>query len=231
MHCINLDLNYFDHPKTIRLTGLLGKGSEVLPIRLWCYCGKYHCESGKLSGYSAQEVEAAVFWWGKSGSMIEAMCKVGYLVKCDDGYEIKDWEEYQGHLKMFKDRSKKANNARWGRSPTRSPCDDVKESSNQLTNKLTNVDEEKPPRKLSKSQVAYEQFCDKYQLITGKEYIRKWGKDIKLLNGIMPAIKSAEQWDETLNRFFKDDFAEKSSYPFGLLISQINKYNPGEVNV
>ena len=67
MPYLNLDLNYFDHIKTKRLVGLLGRGSEVLPIRLWCACGKHRAESGKLDGYSAQEIESLVEWWGESG--------------------------------------------------------------------------------------------------------------------------------------------------------------------
>lgn len=114
MSYLNLDLDYFSHPKTMRLVGLLGKDSAVLPIRLWCYCGKHHSESGQLAGYSPQEVESVVGWWGKSGEMIEAMIKVGFIVKIDEGYLVNDWLDHQGHLAMFKKRAKEAARKRWG---------------------------------------------------------------------------------------------------------------------
>lgn len=113
MSALNLDLNYFDHPKTVRLVGLLGRNAEVLPIRLWCYCGKHHAESGRLTGYLPQEIEAAVQWWGKQGEMIRAMLKVGFLHEIDGGYEVHDWQEHSGHLAAFKERGRHAANERW----------------------------------------------------------------------------------------------------------------------
>lgn len=58
MASLNLDMDYFGHPKTKRLVGLLGRGAEVLPLRLWCHVGKYHAQDGRLAGYSPQEIEA-----------------------------------------------------------------------------------------------------------------------------------------------------------------------------
>lgn len=113
MPYLNLDLDYFTHPKTIRLIGLLGRGAAELPIRLWSYCGKYHCESGNLAGHSAQEIEALVGWWGGSGKMVEAMIAVGFLKKTDGGFKIHDWLDHAGHLSAFKKRAKTAAKAKW----------------------------------------------------------------------------------------------------------------------
>lgn len=113
MPYLNLDLDYFNHPKTVRLVGLLGKEAEVLPLRLWCYCGKYHCVDGKLSGYSPQEVESAVGWWGKPGEMVTAMVKVGFLEAEVDGFLVHEWVDHSGHLRVFKERAKAGAKARW----------------------------------------------------------------------------------------------------------------------
>jgi hypothetical protein len=111
---INLDCDYFDHPKTRRLIGLLGRGAAELPIRLWTYCGKFHAESGSLTGHSAQEIESIVGWWGKSGEMVEAMVKVGFLDRSDDGvFIIHDFKSTQGHISVLKERAKIAAEARW----------------------------------------------------------------------------------------------------------------------
>jgi len=113
---LNLDLDYFDHPKTKRLIGLLGRGAAELPIRIWCYCGKYHAESGNLTNYSPQEIESIAGWWGKSGEMIKAMEQVGFLENDGVSWRVKDWLQINGHLAMFKERAKKAALARWGMS-------------------------------------------------------------------------------------------------------------------
>jgi hypothetical protein len=111
---INLDVDYFDHVKTVRLIGLLGKGSAELPIRLWCYCGKHRAKDGDLTGLSAQEIEAFVGWWGKPGAMVRAMLQVGFLDETSDGYQLHDWNEREGHLRVFHERAKAAAAARWG---------------------------------------------------------------------------------------------------------------------
>ena len=119
MPYLNLDLDYFANIKTRRLVGLLGKGSEVLPLKLWCACGKYRPETGSLTGYSAQEIESLCEWWGKSGAMVEAMQRVGFLdlVSAENGappaYAIHDWAEHAGHLSAFKRRARAAAQKRW----------------------------------------------------------------------------------------------------------------------
>lgn len=113
MPYLNLDLDYHDHPKTKRLVGLLGRGAEALPIRLWCYCGKYHADDGKLTGYSAQEIESICTWWGRKGEMIDAFIKVGFLTRMEDGFQVHEWSDHQGHLGVFKERASTAAKARW----------------------------------------------------------------------------------------------------------------------
>jgi hypothetical protein len=113
MPSINLDLDYFTHPKTMRLIGMLGKGTEVLPIRLWCWCAKYHAESGKLASYSTLEIESILGWWGKEGLLVDAFLKLGFLEKVDDGFLVHDFLEHQGHVAALKERAKKGAKARW----------------------------------------------------------------------------------------------------------------------
>lgn len=114
MPYLNLDLDFFEHPKTRRLVGLLGKGSEVVPIKVWAYAGKYHAKDGKLTDYSAQEIESIVGWWGASGKMVEALVKCGFLHEVKGGWQVHDWLEHEGHIIAFKERAKTAAYARWG---------------------------------------------------------------------------------------------------------------------
>lgn len=110
---LNVDVGYFTNLKTMRLTGLLGKGSEVIPLRLWAHCAVHHPESGKLTGYSAQEVETCIGWWGDPGVAVQALLKVRFLDKTDDGYQVHDWLDYQGHLSAYKERGRNAALKRW----------------------------------------------------------------------------------------------------------------------
>ena len=134
MPYLNLDLDYFDHPKTRRLIGLLGKGSEVIPIRVWAYVGKYHARDGKLAGYSAQEIESIVGWWGKEGELVEALLKVGFLRNNGDGFYVHDWIDHEGHIVAYKEKAQMMANARWGRESLQELCN---APSNALSNAIT----------------------------------------------------------------------------------------------
>lgn len=115
MAYLNLDLQYFSHPKTVRLVGILGESAALLPLKIWCYVGQFHCDNGHLEGYSIQEIESIAGWKGESGMMIDAMLKDGIslLEKIDGGYKVHDWLEHAGHLKAFKKRAKTAAKKRW----------------------------------------------------------------------------------------------------------------------
>lgn len=110
---LNLDLNYLDHPKTMRLVSMLGADAELLPIRLWIFVAKYHAENGALSGYSEAEIEARIKWRGKAGQALEALVACRFLDRTEDGFAVHDWLNHQGHIDAFKKRSQKAAATRW----------------------------------------------------------------------------------------------------------------------
>ncbi len=111
---IHLDIEFFNHRKTVRLVGLLGRGSEVLPVRLWCYIAKHHADSGSLTGYSARSVEKVIAWWGKEGACVAALEETGFLDRIENGWKIHDWSEHARHLAAFRARGLKGAAARWG---------------------------------------------------------------------------------------------------------------------
>lgn len=113
MPSLNLDLNYFDHVKTIRLVARLGPGSDVLPIRLWAWVGSHQPETGRLALLEA-ELELICRWWGEKGVMVSAMIEIGFIKKYGDICEVNDWLEHSGHLAAFKKRAQKAARIRWG---------------------------------------------------------------------------------------------------------------------
>lgn len=113
MPSLNLDLNYFDHVKTIRLVARLGPGSDVLPIRLWAWVGSHQPETGYLALLEA-ELEHVCRWWGEKGAMVSAMMEIGFIKKRGAIYEVNDWLDHSGHLAAFKKRAQKAARKRWG---------------------------------------------------------------------------------------------------------------------
>jgi hypothetical protein len=113
MPALNLDLNYFEHPKTKRLIGLLGPGAEVYPLRLWVYCGKYHHKDGDLSSYTEGEIESVSGWTGHPGRMLQAMLTVGFLEQTPDGLIVHDWQDHAGHFAAYHERAKMAAKQRW----------------------------------------------------------------------------------------------------------------------
>lgn len=114
MPSLNLDLNFFDHPKVKRLRALAGPEAEVYLLRLWSYAGRYHAVDGILKNFSGPEIETIIDWRGEKLAMLQAMLKVGFLEKARNGYKIHDWQEHEGHLIIFRERARLASAQRWG---------------------------------------------------------------------------------------------------------------------
>lgn len=118
MAYLNLDLDYFNHPKVMRLVGLIGKEYVAIPIQLWCYVGKFHTASGMLEGYSKQEIESVLGWTGPSGMLVDTLVKISFIEETAKGYKIHDWSDHAGHLEAFKKRAKTAAKKRWKKYAT-----------------------------------------------------------------------------------------------------------------
>lgn len=114
MSYVNLDPNFFEHPKTRRLVGLLGPMSEVLPIRLWAYCAKMHPRDGRMTDYTEAEIKGVLGVPEANGiSTVTAMIRVGFLERTDSGFVCVDWKQHQGHIWALKKRNAHAAKTRW----------------------------------------------------------------------------------------------------------------------
>lgn len=111
---LNLDVNFFDHPKTQRLVANLGPNTESCILRLWCHAGKFHSDDGIFRGYNEAELEAIAKWTGARGEFVNTAIRVGFLIRLEDGFAIHDWHESEGHLKMLRERARNAAQKRWG---------------------------------------------------------------------------------------------------------------------
>ena len=217
MSYVNLDPDYFSHPKTVRLTGLLGRNAEALPIRLWCYCARYHAEDGRLTGYSPQEIERAVGWWGKSGVMVEALVTVGFLEHTAAGYGCHEWLDHQGHLIALKRRGQQAAKARW-KQLLHTPATHAKEPAKQCSTPYqTSPDHAMPshPDGTPLPQAStllpgpgFDRFWEAYPRKVGKAAAaRLWRTlhpDDALLGAMLDALERAahtDQWQREAGRF------------------------------
>lgn len=99
---INVDSDYFDHPKTHRLKVYCGPEADIYPIRLWSFVGKYFPKDGILKGYSPTEIEAIVGWNGIAGSLISALERVGFVKKVFSEFQVNDWQEHAGFIWKYK---------------------------------------------------------------------------------------------------------------------------------
>lgn len=86
-----------------------------MPLRLMCYCGMHSEKDGGLTGLSPQETESIACWWGRTGEMIEAMLRVGFLEKDGEDLKIQGWRKHQGHLWNLKVRNRKVAVNRWAK--------------------------------------------------------------------------------------------------------------------
>lgn len=104
---IPIDLDYFDHPKTLRLMEVLKRPeADVYPIRLWRWAAKY-ARAGVIPT-DVSVMERGVRWKGKSGLLHAAMVEVGFIEK--DGLTIHDWNQYVGraiHIYEIKKRKQR----------------------------------------------------------------------------------------------------------------------------
>lgn len=115
MPFLNLDLDYFEHPKTTQLVGLLGRGSEVYPLRLWVYVGKFHSSDGHLNGYTDAAIEQILRCPDSHGETVAALEKVGFIERTEKGFKVHDWKAHQGHIHALKMRNKKVARNRWNK--------------------------------------------------------------------------------------------------------------------
>lgn len=208
---LNLDIHYFEHLKTKRLVARLGRGSDVLPLRLFCYTAKHYAKDGRLTSHTGEDIEAAVGWWGKRGECTRNLHEVRFLDMDGDTYVVHGWEERSGHLSAFAKRAKAAAQARWGiknagLDATALLGDAQASSSNAPTNLPTNL----PTKKKGGVFPGFDQFWSAYpegaRKVNRKGCLAKWqsldceSKSDVVLAGLR-RWKSSGEWSKDGGKF------------------------------
>lgn len=104
---IRVSVDFWDHPKTIKLTRRLGlEGPRSLQI-LWMWVAR-HRPDGLLSDMDAEDIEIAAKWDGEEGKFVEQLVGIGWLDEVDDGYLLHDWEDHNSWAAEACERGDKA---------------------------------------------------------------------------------------------------------------------------
>src|SRR5690242_10287657 len=91
--------DFFERDKRMRkLMVRFGGRSASLPIRLWCLAAHESPRDGRLAEHSAETLEMALGWTGRSGELEQALIEAGFLERMEEGYLVLGWEQDQGHI-------------------------------------------------------------------------------------------------------------------------------------
>ena len=120
MPYLNLDLDFLDHPKIVRLSARIGSMAPICLLRLWLWTAKYHPEDGDLTAYSPEEIESFAGYNATSipqayakQCFFDACVQIGLIDVKGQKIRLHDWKKHQGHLLAYKTRAEAAAKARW----------------------------------------------------------------------------------------------------------------------
>lgn len=92
---IRLSLDFFNHPKTLKLERRLGAKAVTSLLTLWCWAKVYRPD-GDLSGLDDEDIEWAAKWnKTKKGELIPVLLDLRWLDKTESGYVMHEWQGHQ----------------------------------------------------------------------------------------------------------------------------------------
>lgn len=118
---IRLSVEFFDHPKTVKLQRRLGLEAVISLQRLWLWAAQNRA-SGKLSNMDGEDIEIAAKWAGECGVFTSELVSLGWLDEEGGAYSLHDWTEHNPWQAEANARSEKARNAAQTRWNTEKQC-------------------------------------------------------------------------------------------------------------
>lgn len=113
---IRFSVNFWQQPKTIKLTRKGGLEAVRSLQILWCFCAQERTD-GILSGMDIDDIEIAADWRGEPGRLVELLLNGNWLEQLqDDTYALHGWEERQAYVSKAESRKEQARSAaekRW----------------------------------------------------------------------------------------------------------------------
>jgi len=115
---IRLSVDFFDHPKTVKLERRHGLPGLKALLVLWTWAAKNRT-SGDLSGLTDEDVEIAAGWTGEEGTLVAALASLRWL----DGEEkARVLHEWAVHNPWAADAERRSNRARFTRMGSTHPA-------------------------------------------------------------------------------------------------------------
>ncbi|MBQ9566306.1 MAG: hypothetical protein IJU98_12035 [Synergistaceae bacterium] len=90
---IRLSVDFWSHPKTVKLKRRLGLEGPVALQILWTWAAKNKPE-GDLSGMDDEDIEIAAEWNGEEGKLVSVLTELRWLDKTEAGYSLHEWAEH-----------------------------------------------------------------------------------------------------------------------------------------
>lgn len=104
---IRLNIEFWDHPKTVKLERRLGiQGVKCLQM-LWFWVAK-NVPDGDLSHMDAEDIEIAARWDGDQGVFFETLTSLRWIDLDGEKKCLHDWEEHNPWAAEAESRSRKA---------------------------------------------------------------------------------------------------------------------------
>lgn len=113
---IRFSVNFWQHPKTVKLSRKGGLEAVRSLQILWCFCAQERTD-GILSGMDGDDIEIAADWQGDPGKLLDLLLAGNWLERFEDGtYALHGWEERQAYVSKADSRkaqAKAAAETRW----------------------------------------------------------------------------------------------------------------------
>ena len=104
---IRLNIEFWDHPKTVKLERRLGiKAIKCLQL-LWFWVAK-NTPSGDLSHLDNEDIEIAARWDGEPGKFAETLHELKWIDEDPEGKRLHEWGIHNPWAADAEERSKKA---------------------------------------------------------------------------------------------------------------------------
>ena len=106
---IRLSVDFWDHPKTLKLERKLGIQGIAALLRLWCWAGKYR-PTGYLSDMDSHDSAIAARWKGSPEDFISSLIEIGWIDQGEILF-LHDWNDHQTWAIGAPERSERARRA------------------------------------------------------------------------------------------------------------------------
>ncbi len=104
---IRLKVNFWEHPKTVKLERRLGLAGVKALLVLWMWTAK-NKPNGNFLGLDVEDIEIAAGWTGETGALVSCLVGLRFLDQDEDQYFLHNWEKHNPWAFEAETRSNKA---------------------------------------------------------------------------------------------------------------------------